>query len=77
MVFGAAIAEAASDAGLPLQLRRLGIPDQWIPCGSQSDQKDGGIDATSHHGTASRTSPGKFHCDLNWSQIKHPIDQRN
>ena len=35
----AAIAEAASDAGLPLRLRRLGIPDQWIPCGSQSDQK--------------------------------------
>ncbi len=44
--FGAAIAEAASDAGLPLRLRRLGIPDQWIPCGSQSDQKKmAGIDA--------------------------------
>ena len=44
--FGAAVAEAASDAGLPLRLRRLGIPDQWIPCGSQSDQKKmAGIDA--------------------------------
>lgn len=44
--FGAAIAEAASDAGLPLRLRRLGIPDHWIPCGSQSDQKKmAGIDA--------------------------------
>ena len=44
--FGAAVAEAASDAGLTLRLRRLGIPDQWIPCGSQSDQKKmAGIDA--------------------------------
>ena len=44
--FGAAVAEAASDAGLHLRLRRLGIPDKWIPCGSQSDQKAMvGIDA--------------------------------
>jgi 1-deoxy-D-xylulose-5-phosphate synthase len=47
--FGSCVIDAAADLGLDVRLvRRLGIPERWIPFGSRGDQKrQCGIDAAS------------------------------
>ena len=47
--FGSCVLEAAADCGLDTRLvRRLGIPERWIPHGARDDQKRAcGIDAAS------------------------------
>ena len=47
--FGSSVVDAAADAGLDVRLiRRLGLPQRWIPTGSRGDQKvQAGIDPSS------------------------------
>lgn len=47
--FGSCVLDAAADLGLDTRLlRRLGLPERWIPFGSRGDQKrECGIDAAS------------------------------
>ncbi|MCE9636334.1 MAG: 1-deoxy-D-xylulose-5-phosphate synthase [Planctomycetes bacterium] len=66
--FGSCVIDAVADAGLDARLvRRLGIPERWIPFGSRSDQKKQcGIDPASI-AAAVRAHVEAVHAHATWS----------